>query len=357
MTGISSEIESILAAGNQAPSGENCQPWKFIVRGTVIEVHLDAEKDASFYNWGQRASYMACGAVVENITIASSALGFRPTVNLFPSADPFLVATIELWKDQSAKPDELNADIFLRTTNRKEYLRVKLSDSEKQILMREIDSANTVALHFAEERNDVDRLAMVGSANEEIMLSNQELHNFFFSHLNWTKEEDEAKKSGFYIKTLELPPPAKLAFYVLKNWSIMKQLISLNFHKVVGKQNASTYAHSAAIGALSVASNEPRDFVQAGRVLQRLWLRATRLGLSIQPLTGIFFFKLKIDGGEGNVFSDDQRAKIESEYKTAKQILGVESRNIVFMFRIGSGAAPSARSSRFSLDQVVTVAS
>ncbi len=85
ITGVSPEFERILTAGNSAPSGENCQPWHFVVRGASIEVHLLPERDQSAYAWGQRASYLANGAAIENMVIAASAEGYRVIVNYFPT--------------------------------------------------------------------------------------------------------------------------------------------------------------------------------------------------------------------------------------------------------------------------------
>ena len=103
---MSSEIERILNAGNQAPSGENCQPWRFLVRGLTIEIHLLPERDQSAYSWGQRASFLANGAAIENMIIVASAEQYRCDVTYFPDTNnEWHVATILLIKDENCKPD------------------------------------------------------------------------------------------------------------------------------------------------------------------------------------------------------------------------------------------------------------
>ena len=65
------DIKKILEAAVHAPSGENCQPWRFEIRGDEIGVFNLPKKDQSLYNEGQMASYVAHGALIENILIAN----------------------------------------------------------------------------------------------------------------------------------------------------------------------------------------------------------------------------------------------------------------------------------------------
>ncbi len=349
INGVSPALERILIAGNNAPSGENCQPWRFFVRGDVIEIHLRSERDQSAYSWGQRASYLACGAVIENMVVAASVEGYRAAVAFFPNEkNAEHIADVTLHKDASIQPDPLAGFIAKRVTNRKPYAKEVLAESERRALYAAIEAANG-RLALAESQKDLERLGRVGSTNEEIMLANRSLHQFFFSHVNWTKEEDEQRKVGFYIETLELPPPAKVLFRIFRHWPLMRLLATLGFNRVVAAQNAAVNASASAIGAFVIAHTEPLDFVKAGRSVERLWLTATSLGLSLQPLTGVLFFKLKLDAGEKDGFSPQEQKLITSAYQDASRIFQADGKHIVFMFRIGRGDAPAARAIRFPL--------
>ncbi|MEK6821172.1 MAG: hypothetical protein AABY11_02110, partial [archaeon] len=300
-----------------------------------------------------RASFLSSGAAIENMLIEASAEGYRADVVYFPNNDDkWHVADIRLVKDDSIKIDPFAAFIKKRITNRKAYANDPLTNDERKAFL-------TVAEHgggnflLAEKREDINRLGRVGSTNEEVMLANRALHKFFFSHVNWTKEEDEKKKIGFYIKTLELLPPAEAMFKVFRHWSIMRMLGALGFNRIVAKQNGSTNASAAAIGALMIVGTEPLDFVKIGRMIERLWLTATSLGLSFQPLTGVLFFRLKIAAGEGKVFSPREQKLITDAYQEASLICKADGKHIAFMFRVGHGDAPSSHAIRFPLKDVV----
>lgn len=353
--GITLDLEKILEAGNAAPSGENCQPWHFIVRGATIEIHLLSDRDQSDYSWGQRASFLACGAAIENIVIEASTQQYLTDVAYFPNKnDTWHVANVALHKDSNIKVDPLATFIKKRITNRKVYAKTPLTDEERNLLLtagRQDDGD----FSLIENREEIKTLGRVGSTNEEVMLANKSLHNFFFSHVNWTKEEDEKKKIGFYIKTLELPPPAQIMFRVFQHWSIMRILNKIGFNKIVAQQNGMTNAATAGIGAFMIYNTEPLDFVKVGRSIERLWLTATSLGLSLQPLSGILFFKLKIDAGETTAFSSYEQNLITNAYQEVSQIFKADGKHIAFMFRIGRGDTPSAQAVRFPLESVVTL--
>jgi nitroreductase len=355
--GLSSDFEQILEAGNTAPSGENCQPWHFFVREGIIELHLLPERDRSAYSWGQRAAFLSCGSVVENIVIQASARGYRTDVVYFPNrADEWHIANMTLNKDGKIPTDPLAPVIKARVTNRKPYKTNPLSDKERKALFDASAQADG-NFAFVENRRDINRLSLVGSTNELVMLANQLLHKFFFSHVNWTKEEDEKKKIGFYIKTLELPPPAEAMFKVFRHWPVMRILGAIGFNRIVAKQNGATNSAAAGIGAFMIDRTEPIDFVKVGRAIERLWLTATAHRLAFQPLTGVLFFKLKIDAGEGAVFSRQEQKLVLDAYQDAAQIFNAGGKHIAFMFRIGHGDAPSAQAVRFPLKDVVTMVS
>ncbi|MCF7898425.1 MAG: nitroreductase, partial [Candidatus Pacebacteria bacterium] len=76
------DIEKIINDGVLAPSGENCQPWKFELNGNRLSIFNIPEADMSLYNLKQRGSYIAHGALIENIIISSGAYGYTTPVSL-----------------------------------------------------------------------------------------------------------------------------------------------------------------------------------------------------------------------------------------------------------------------------------
>ena len=351
---LAKDIRTILEAAIQAPSGENAQPWSFKVSGTDIELYNLPDRDRSVYNWGQRASYVAHGALLENLTIAARAQGYSAQVNLFPEGlGSNLLARITLVQ-VGATTEPLYPFIEKRKTNRKPYKTTQITQAQRSEILSAQRTTDQAEIRLIEDREQIKTLARVGSSNEEVMLSNEGLHNFFFSHITWTQKEDDEKKIGFYIKTLELPPPAEMMFKLIKNWTVMKIFNTFGFPKIVGKQNAAVNAQCAAIGGIFIDNINPESYVAAGRLLERIWLIITKLGLSLQPLAGLLFMHLSLSQGDTTRFTEENSRIIKEQYGKVREVFNAQNKIPVLMFRIGDGGEPSAQATRFKLDQILS---
>ncbi len=346
-------LRRILEAAIKAPSGENAQPWRFKVyeEKMEIEVHIIDEPHDP-YSWGHRASYVAAGAAVENIVLAASSEGLLAGVSYFPEAtDELYVARITL--NQGGHPDTLAKYIDRRVTNRKQY--------EKRELSAEVISKiqNSVPQELAGVQLIIDaaaraRVTAAACTNEKIMLANRAVHNYFFSHINWTKEDDDAKRVGFFIKTLELPPPAVIGFKLMRTWSRASWMNTyFKMNEIVAKQNAAMYALSPLVGAIASIDESPLSAVKAGRALQRLWLTVTAEGLSLQPMAGLPYLYLAARNG-ADFFSRTEKEALTTAYQNLLSEIA-HPPFTYFAFRVGYSASPSAQATRFDINSFVSL--
>ena len=83
--------ETLLRAAIRAPSGDNMQPWGFVVdsRFRRIAIFLDPKCDSSPMNAGQRMSRLAIGAALENMHCAAAGLGW--SIECEDHADPVML--------------------------------------------------------------------------------------------------------------------------------------------------------------------------------------------------------------------------------------------------------------------------
>ena len=70
-------IKTVLEYAIMAPSGDNCQPWKFSVEEMHVKLFNDPDRDHSLYNLDQRASLVAHGAFLENLRLAALSVASR----------------------------------------------------------------------------------------------------------------------------------------------------------------------------------------------------------------------------------------------------------------------------------------
>lgn len=347
---MTQEIEKILLAGLQAPSGENCQPWEFEVHDNSIEIYNVPERDQSLYNIEQKGSLVAHGALLENISIAASNFGFETAISLFPDENQNHVATVVIQKNDASKTS-LYKYIPLRSTNRKSYKTEPLAENAVNQLRTLALEAGT-NLHWLQDPAKKQRVAEAASLNEQLIFQNKYLHTFFFNHIRWTEKENKEVSNGFFIDTLELKPEQRAMFKVLKFWNILKFLNIFGFSNVIAKENAKTYANSASFGLITLRDRSTQSYVAAGRTLERVWLTATSLGLSIQPLTGVLFFSERLHAGQNKEFSPEQTSKIQNAYSTITNCFELGEEIPAILFRIGESDPSSARAARFSLEKL-----
>lgn len=87
------EKESIISAAIAAPSGGNCQPWRLsFYKGYLCLIH-DVYFSESMLDFNHLGSYVAFGAMVENIEETQAAsFGLKVVSKYFPiSEEPLLV--------------------------------------------------------------------------------------------------------------------------------------------------------------------------------------------------------------------------------------------------------------------------
>lgn len=333
-------FNKILQIAVNAPSGDNSQPWRFTLTDEAICVFNVPGADQTLYNFRERGSYLAHGALVENIAIAAAAEGLEAHIEPFPGE----LGTARLtFRQTHARRDTLYDAIPRRATNRKPYALRPLEPAHKEAL-REAAAGGSAALSLIEERNEIISTAEAISVNERLVMENRSLHDFLFGMIRWNAEEERAKP-GLNIDTMEFPAPQRFALRFLKHWSVVQALNCIGFSRVAPKGSAALFASSGALGALTVKNDSDSDFFEAGRVLQRIWLTATQHGVSIQPLAALPYLAQRVAAKDTADLSPEHIALIRGAYGKISRVFGaVPGDTMAMLFRIGYGPAPTARS-------------
>lgn len=341
---ISNEIiKQILEISVHAPSGDNSQPWHFEVRGSQIYIFNDPDKDLPFYNYKQCGSHVAHGALIENIVISSGKFGFKCKISLFPNGSGNeLVAIIDLFTGETSN-DKLVDFIKKRITNRKPYKSVSISQDEKIIILKS-SREERVSLNWIEDRNKIEKISSASVVNEMTVLSTKEIHNYFFRHVLWTEKEEKEKRTGLFMKTLEMKKPQEVAFKLASYWPVMKIGEKLGVIKKIAEDNCNLFKSSSAFISFSAKGNDPEDFISVGRALQRVWLTCSMLNIAAHPITGVLFLNQIVKAEKAQGISSRQQEAIRNAYKEICNECG--EKDILFLLRVGKSDPPSATSSK-----------
>lgn len=348
---LKATIEAILQLAVHAPSGDNSQPWRFEVTDSLVDIHNLPEKDNPVLNYRQRGSYIAHGALVENIVLAAGKFGCAAEVLPFPTpANEAHTARISL-KQAEVQRSPLVDCILRRHTNRRPYRADSLSKEQLSSLIdsvRDLSISGEVTFAFTQEADSKRALAECASSIEQVILESEHLHGLLFKDVVWSQKEESKRRSGMFIKTMELAPPQRLAFRMASSWTVMQILNGLGLSRMIARQDARLYATGAGIGVLLVReSADSKDFLVAGRAMQRIWLTATQLGLHLQPLAALVFAAMTLENGGDDQFSSKHADIIRANDRAIRDTLELgPDQHVAMMFRLGQSAPPSAVCSR-----------
>ncbi len=343
----------ILQAAVQAPSGDNCQPWRFHADQQKIKLSMRPEVDRSLFNVEQYATLIACGAVLENMGLAATRYGFESSIEYFPQpVDALRVADIHFQSD-GIKEDPLQRYIPVRHTNRSDYDDRAIPGRTLAGLRAQGDPFPGVELELIEDRERRREVARLVWEADRIRLENRRLHAHFMRMVRFSTADAMRRRDGLPLENLEAGKGGNLFLRLTRPWPAMRLCNHLGASRMIARISYNAILRASAVGLVRCRDSSPRSFLDGGRALQRIWLAATRAGLDFQPMTAITLFRLRWQLGAQADFPHDQRERLEKIWPVYDDLLGdarFPDQGHVMLFRIGYGRRVSCRTLRRPLD-------
>ncbi|MCC6290932.1 nitroreductase family protein [Candidatus Nomurabacteria bacterium] len=341
------DLKKIVSEAVWAPSGDNSQPWRFVIGELSVKIFNLPDRDNPILNFKKSGSYIAHGALIENITILAGEFGYTTDVRIFPdSSEENLVSEVIFTKSQVVR-NPLRGYIKERHTNRRPYEERKIDAVTFGKLLE--SGTNQDDLIIVEEDSKLRKISSALSVMERIALENKGLHRLFFGDLLWSEDDNKVGKPGLFVKTLEIPVIALFLFKILRFWPWTRLANLFGFSRMASYGNAKIYARSSAFILVSTKGNLPVDFVNSGRLTQRIWLTAVAGGLSVQPVTGILFMGRRFMSGDTQGFSMRHVQMAKDAHNQVQREFGLpRDSNMMMVLRIGYAQDPTAHSFRMS---------
>jgi len=332
-------MKKIFEAAVMAPSGDNVQPWDIRVSDnfTQIDLYNLPDKDNSYYNYQQSASYIAHGAVIENILISSRHLGCHAEYQLFPDAkNDAYIAKITLFTAE-IQADPLYSAIFERHTNRFQYKRIEVTKAALKALTDSVKNIDTASVYLANQKGKIKLLAKELMVNDRIVFERKDIHAFLFDKIRWNKKQIEESKDGMPVGVLGLSFIEKLSFPMMRFWWYVKTANVFGLSKIIGLKCWWSCVNASILGMITIEGNDKIAFVEGGRAVQRLWLEATNQGLALQPIIGLTLLIHRFQQHALDGFSVKHEGFVKRAAKKLPELLGVKKSDTLIMgFRVGS---------------------
>lgn len=337
-------LARILESGLRAPSAENRHYLRFRLRPDGVDLLSTDTSTWRAQPHRRMLALLAYGAVLENMCLSSAASGLELETTILPDPRaPDLMASLR-WKParDASVADPLERAIAGRHTNRRFYRRTQLDAAVLADLAIAAARVPGAGLEWLDGR-DSRRLALeaIRVAETERFVG-ERLHRELFGAVRFEHGWRNTSVEWLAPSTLEIEPPMRLPFALLRHPRLMRILARLGGHHLLGLRAGYLPAASAPhLGMIVAGGEDDAAAFAAGRAFQRVWLCASANGLALQPMAATTALVRQIPG-DGWV-----RPRVQARLRALLAALSRGHPGTAFMlFRIGRAGAASAIAGR-----------
>ncbi|HQT27428.1 MAG TPA: hypothetical protein PLK99_12675, partial [Burkholderiales bacterium] len=178
----------------------------------------------------------------------------------------------------------------------------------------------------------------------------KEIHEWFAGSLRFRKEEVE-RGDGLDVSTFGLPPGGRALVRFISDWNRMSALNRLGGYRLLASMEAASITKAGAVIAIT-GKPGMGEAVEAGRLMERVWIEANANGFGVQPYFIVSDQIARL--GEGSV-PDELVEEVSSLEADARQVLGLDGDVLHMLLRVGISKGEPVRSVRLPLDAIFSV--
>jgi nitroreductase len=346
---LPARLATLIAAAVRAPSADNTQPWRFTIdpQAGLIGLDIDARRDASPLNPGQRMARIAVGAALENILSTANGNGWqaetlanpRPFLALVRVADPF-------------GPDgAIDPAVEERVSNRHIYDGQPVPAAVLGRLRRLASVHDGIRTCWLTE---AERLAALIGQCDAALFGQAAMWRAFLSRVRFDAGAGTVTE-GLPLDSLELSFGQRLALryvgrgpqWLLKYGGGLRSLAAHTRRLV---------ASSSGLCVILAPDDRPQTDVLVGRAAQRAWLALTAEGLAAQPMMSLPGLEAALRYGV--LSQPDSLGEHVAGWRRSFAALAPDvcAGRVAFVLRFGHAPAPSARAGRRELAAALRIA-
>ncbi len=277
-------LKKIIQKASWAPSGDNCQPWRFNWNGKQLKIyHIEVRAHHSL-NFNNQVSLFTLGGLIEYLHIASLHYGYEPTFTLPDptNLDPNFLTQVH-FKKTTPQPQPLFEALSLRATDRRPFKNTPLDEKIVNNLLsvsKDFKQANAYVCTAPSEE-----LKKYLVASEVLLFSNKA---FLFDIIKWVRfrnKETIDSKDGLPWRNLGVGLRETIVLWLIKRYPKLYDLF-----KHMGMYNQVSLAAQKLVKShttficFTVKSNE-NHLIESGRLALRSWLLLAKHGVSAQPMS------------------------------------------------------------------------
>lgn len=211
-------------------------------------------------------------------------------------------------------------------------------------------------LRWITGRAEIDSAAGILGEAERIRCLTPRLHQEMFAELRGPGDD---LRTGLDVRTLELAPGEAAVLEIARRADVMGEIRSWAGGTALGRHTEDQVRSGSAVAVVTFAAPPPADpyelvaYARAGEALQRVWARAQRHGLAVQPVSPVFLYARRAE--ELHTVSPEFADTLTSLQGRFLDLLGVPGHETVaLVLRLGYAAEVTVRSRRLPVPDAET---
>jgi hypothetical protein len=272
----------VVAAATRAPSIHNTQPWLFAGSGDRLEVFYDPQRALPVLDPTHRQQMVSCGVAVEFAAVALRAAGHDVEVEVAPTREHAdHLATVRVTGEWAAGEEDraLAAAIAARHTQRAAFDDRAVPPELLDQLQAEVGAYGVWMETLSQSDAELTAVGLLSRAEEA-----EQGEPAYRAELEQWLRSDPGAPDGIPVAAVPGEDPATRA----SNWLIRDFLVGQRGPQrppVAADDDPAPTVERPTVLLLGTSGDDRPAWVQAGRALGRVLLRATAAGLAASPLT------------------------------------------------------------------------
>ncbi len=354
-------VSSILGAALRYPSGDNCQPFRFIIQKDHLEIHFNPESAKHEFDYYKMATCVSLGCLLKAIEIAAAHLGLTTV-----EKPENLVDRPQIWYTVFFSPSAVaakNADLFEQLDQRCTSRGTFNSTPRPDLLITQLKNQNQV--YILEKYTDV--FIKNFQTVDALYWLNTSAVRDLFQAVHFSQKSYHQLRTGIFWKELGIRfYEAPCSFLIKKIPGVTKILyypfFRFIFNGILKRNILSSSFLVCVTSNCEVAKNREdflRDQVNIGKRMMEIWLKCTKEGLLVQPLSIVPFLGnlLYFDHDIAFINQPKNKKTLQHSNEEIRSAFGIpNNQKMGWIMRVGNpplSVLSPYRSLRLRLNQVV----
>lgn len=350
-------IERLVECACAAPSSGNNQPWKWYYKGGLLFLFIDKMHTQAFGDFKQIPTYISLGAALENLAIAAHQEGLGTTEQaVSPSEDgPVYIITFSSLVNKTIE-NPYYPYIFKRKTERSLHYHKPIETEVMRYIENLVISDHPkFTLQVESRAAQLNQLGSIVAEMDVIRLLNKRgHHDFFHSELRWTTEQAMERGDGIDLPSLHLSSADKLGVRLLSDPDTAKVVADLNGGQKLLENSQNMLANTASVIFLSCPDFAINNFLEGGKLMQKIWLYCTSQNIAVHPIVSPLYFFYRHLHGDNEGLDEKEVKKIEAlRIEFLKIFTSNHKCSEIMMLRIGYCPDMPQQTIRRSMNEVL----